>query len=775
MRKYIHKIIILLTILFLQQSEGKCEELLTSYVRPNIGTAHSRWFFYTPAALPFGMAKLAPSTNGHYGSKNGWQANGYDSRHTSIEGFANFHEFQIGGVVLAPIVGKLQTTPGRLEDPEEGYRSSFDKKDEHATAGYYSVFLKDYNIKAELTATKRVGFHRFTFPKSNTSHIIFDIGNIQGESGVVKNAKVTFSEDGRVEGYVSTIPDYVKKYQNGAYVTMYFSAQSDKKPKQWGTFKQDLIIENAKQIDGIGSGIYLTFDTEENEEITVKVGLSYTSIANARLNMASEAKELTFDQAKKNALKIWNENLGKIVVEGKNENDKIKFYTGLFHALLGRGLASDINGDYPKNNGEVGQIQLNSKGEPIHNHYNTDAIWGGFWNLTQLWALICPDYYADWIQSQLIVYKDAGWLGDGIACSRFVSGVGTNFTGLTFAAAYNCGIKNFDVELAYQAALKNEIEWKNRPKGAGKIDLENFIEKGCSYYADVLERDSSRYAASHILEYSFSCYAVAQFAKALGKTDDYGKLMKLSENWKNIYDPTTKYFRPRNTKGEFISKFNPTDPHQGFQEGNAIQYSFYVPHTPEILVNLLGKDTFNNRLDSIFTEAQKNIFGGGTTINAFAGLSALYNQGNQPCLYIPWLFNFSGKPYLTQKWVRAICDEFYGTEEIHGYGYGQDEDQGQLGAWYVMASIGLFDVKGLTEINPSFQIGSPLFDKITIKLPKGEKEMQFVIETISNSKENFYIQNVVTNGVKNSGLKIFFSDVSKGGKMIITMGNSPLK
>lgn len=767
------KVVLSLTIMSIAAENGECfaQKALTDYVNPNIGTAHSRWFFYTPAALPFGMAKLAPTTDGHLGSKNGWQANGYDGRHQSIEGFANFHEFQVGGVLIAATVGELQTVPGDLDNPDKGYRSRFDKSDEYATAGYYSVKLKDYNVKAELTATKRVGFHRYTFPMSKESNLIFDIGNKLGENGIVKDAGIEYTKEGRVEGYITTYPYYVKKYHENAEVKMYFTAVLSKKPTAWGTFNGEKRVENARIGSGVGAGYYMTFDTKDGEAIDIKIGLSYTSIDNARLNMTSEATGVSFDKAKQNALKIWNQTLSKIKVEGGNEADKQKFYTGLFHAMLGRGLASDVNGAYPAHDGSVGQIPLDNNSKPIHSHYNTDAIWGGYWNLTQLWSLICPEYLADWIQSQLLVYKDAGWLGDGIACSKYVSGVGTNFTGLVFASAYNCGIKGFDVDLAYKAARKNELEWIGRPKGAGKIDIKNFVQKGYSHYANALTEDSSRYAASHVLEYSYSSYAVAQFAKALGKTDDYNKLIKQSENWKNIYDPTTKYFRPRNTKGEFISNFNPRDPHQGFQEGNAVQYNFYVPHTPKALIETIGQDLFNTRLDSIFTAAQKSIFGGGKTINAFAGLSSPYNHGNQPCLYIPWMFNFSGKPHLTQKWVRAICNEFYGTDEIHGYGYGQDEDQGQLGAWYVMASIGLFDVKGLTDINPSFQIGSPLFDKTTITLPDNK---QFVINSTDNSDENIYIKDVVVNGKKDSSLTIPYSDVMKGGEMTIKLNNKPL-
>lgn len=748
--------------------------LLSDYVDPNIGTAHSRWFFYTPGAVPFGMAKVGPSTNGHYGNEHGWEAVGYDFRHESIEGFANFHEFQIGGVVLAPMVGTLKTTPGTLENPDEGYRSRFDKDDEYATSGYYSVLLKDYGVKAELTATARVGFHRYVFPEANDAHILFDIGNRQGESGAVKRAEVSLTADGRIEGYVVTTPEYVKKYQAGADVAMYFSAVLDKKPARWGVFNGDSVRAEAKHADGPGAGLYLTFDTQKDEAITVKVGLSYTSVANARRNLETEAKGLDFDGAKRNALNVWNENLGRITVEGKNESDKRKFYTGLYHALLGRGLASDVNGAYPMNNGEVGQIPLGTDGKPQHNHYNTDAIWGGFWNLTQLWAMVYPEYYADWIQSQLLVYNDAGWLGDGIANSKYVSGVGTNFTGLAIAAAYSAGIRDFDVELAYEAARKNELEWTGRIEGAGKMDVRQFVERGYSPYLEHLGFQTtdagSGFGASHTLEYAFSAHAVAQFAKALGKEDDYEQLSRLSKGWGQLYDAESGFIRPRDADGNFIEDFDPSQPWRGFQEGNAWQYTFYVPHDPQGLIVLLGEETFNNRLDSIFTVSRSNIFGGGKTIDAFAGLSGLYNHGNQPNLHISWLFNFSGKPWLTQKWTRAIGAEFYGAEPIHGYGFGQDEDQGQLGAWYVMSSLGLFDVKGLTDFKPSIQFGSPLFDKATVTLGNGNT---LVIEAANNNADNVYVQSLEVNGKPYNENWIYWEALMKGGNLSFEMGSTP--
>ena len=771
-------LVICMSIIMGCSTSTSSTKALVDYVDPNIGTAHCRWFFYTPAAIPFGMAKLAPSTDAHLGNPGGWQAVGYDFRHTSIEGFANFHEFQVGGVVFAPTVGELQTVPGELENPDGGYRSRFDKKDEVAAPGYYSVLLKDYGVKAELTAMKRVGFHRYTYPKTEQANLIFDIGNKQGESGEVKDAEVQYFEDGRVEGYVITSPVYVNIYQKGADVRMYFSAVLNKKPVQVGTFVKDVVNPGKHQEKGPGAGLYMTFSTEEQEAVEVKVGLSYTSIENARFNRETEAADVTFDQAKKNATDVWNESLSRIYVEGGKETDKVKFYTGLFHALLGRGLASDANGYYPKNNGTVGRIALDEEGNPVHQHYNTDAIWGGFWNLTQLWSLAYPEYYSDWIKSQLLVYQDTGWLGDGIACSKYVSGVGTNFTSLAIAAAYNCGIRDFDVKQGYEAALKTEVEWRGRLEGAGKMDVRQFVERGYSPYEKrfdmVTREEGSGFGASHTMEYSFSSFAVSQFAKHLGKEDDYKLLSNLSNGWKNLYDPETRLIRPKDTKGNFLEDFNPLAPWKGFQEGNAVQYTFYVPHQIDELVDLVGQETFNNRLDSIFLLSQKNIFGGGKEVDAFAGLKTVYNHGNQPNLHISWLFNFSGKPYLSQKWVRAILDEFYGLEGIHGYGYGQDEDQGQLGAWYVMSALGLFDVKGLTEIDPKFQIGAPLFDKVTVRLNKdyypGEK---FVIEAKKQAVGDCYLQDISLNNRPQDTVQLPFSEVVKGGKLVLGLGASP--
>ncbi len=747
-------------------------------MNPNIGTVHSRWFVYTPASVPFGMAKLGASTNGTYGNVQGWEAVGYEDTHTSIDGFPCFHEFQVGGLSLMPVNGEVKTTPARLENPQDGWRSTFDKSDEEAHPGYYSVLLKDYGIRAELTATKRVGFQRYTFPASESSHIIFNVGNREGESGNVRDSYAVC--DGNVvSGYIVTEPEYVKKYQAGATVCMYFYATLSKAPESVSGFQYyGSELKDGNSIQGPGAVLVLNYKTSENEQIDVKLGLSYTSVENAKANYMAEAEDLSFDNARRSAAEDWSEQLSRIEVKGGSEDSRIKFYTGLYHCLLGRGLASDVNGAYPKNDGTVGQIELGKDGKPVHNHYNTDAIWGGYWNLTPLWALAYPEYYNDWCASQLLVYKDAGWLGDGIACSKYVSGVGTNMVSIALAGAYNSGIRDFDIETMYAAARKDNLEWRDRIEGAGKMDVRRFVEDGYVPYVDdpgfVAYEKGATFSVSHTLEYSFSAYATAQLAKQLGHEDDYRQLMELSDGWAKLFDDDLKLVRPRVPGGEWIDNFDPYESWRGFQEGNAMQYTFFVPQNPDSLIARMGKDEFNERLDTIFTQARKTIFGGGKVAFAFSGLSSPYNHGNQPSLHIPWLFNFSGKPYLTQKWTRLICDEFYGTDGEHGYGYGQDEDQGQLGSWYVLAAMGLFDVQGGACSEPTYQLGSPEFDEITVHLSKfNTKGGTFKIRAKGNSADAMYVQNATFNGKPLDRCWLYRDEVFNGGELVLQMGTEP--
>lgn len=747
-----------------------------SWVDPQIGSVHGRWFFYTPAALPFGMAKLAPHTNA-YGSIGSWEPNGYDDRHGSIEGFGHFHEFQIGGVVFMPTTGALHTIPGSLEDPDGGYRSRFDKETEHSEPGYYQVFLKDYGIRAELTATERVGFHRYTFSNAGKAHLIIDIGHPQGESSTVTEAFARVVNGNEVEGWVETYPEYVKFCDPGKRVKMFFVAKLSKEPEDSGAFVDALQTMGVNETRGISNGLFLGFDMGEGEVLEIQTGLSYTSLDNARLNLVREASGKSFDQVHEAASQAWNAMLGRIRVEGGDSLDKVKFYTGLYHALLGRGISNDVNGQYPLVDGGIGQIPLDEGGLPRHRHFNTDGFWGGFWNLSQVWALAYPEYLSDYVQSNIDFYSHRGWLHDGEAAGVYTNGVQTNFQGLLIASAYNSGIRDFDVVTGYAAARKNELDYRGRDLGNGKYDLHYFVNNGFVPYKDTVISNgwSFNFGASHTLEYAFSSYAVAQMAKALGKEEDHQLLMKQAGYYQNLYDAETGFIRPRTEDGAFIGDFDPMRAWDGFQEGNAYQYTWYVPHDVEGLIRLMGRDEFNKRLEMTFEESQKSLFGGNPgEIHSFSGVEMLYNHGNQPCLHQPWLFNYSGKPWLTQKFTRAICNTFYGTEPLHGYGVGQDEDQGQLGAWFVMAAMGLFDVQGHAALNPSFQFGSPLFDKVTVQLnPEYYSGKELIIETRNNSGENVFIQSVSFENEAIENAWIDRNRLTRGGTLVFTMGPEP--
>lgn len=742
------------------------------YVDPFLGSVHCRWFFLTPASVPMGMAKLAPHTNAHYGNQGGWEPVGYDYRHTSIEGFGHFHEFQIGGLVIMPIVGELKTSPGDIKDVSSGYRSTFKKESEIAQPGYYKVFLDDYEILSELTATERVGFHRYQFPSTTKAKIIFDIGRQQGESGPVKESSIQYCENGEIEGSIISNPVYVQNYHPGCDVRMYFVISLSKHPDSWGIFKENSVHHGDRKAEKNAGGLYLNFDTQNDSIIELKAGLSFTSIDNARENLYKEGKRLEFDQAKAKALSKWNKMLGRIEVSGGSDADLIKFYTGLYHTLLGRGISNDVNGSYPLPCGEIGQAPLDENGNPEYNIYNSDATWGSFWNIQQVWALAYPEIFSDYIKSHLKLYEDYSWLPDGIAAGCLVPGVPSNFMSVAIASAWNHGIQDFDGSLGYEAALKNEIGWENRPIGVGKYDVKKFVQKGF-ISNDVIWR-GWKFSSSHTLEYCFSAYAVSQLAKTFGYDNDYQKLIALAGGYKNLFDKSIGFMRPVNRDGSFVEDFTPEMVWNGFQEGNSWQYSWYVPHDINGLMNLMGRDRFCTRLDSIFNESKKLEFGGGKQLHSFSGLEAVYNHGNQPSLHISYLFNYAGKPWLTQKWTREICNIFYGTTPVHGYGYGQDEDQGQLGAWYVLASIGMFDVQGGSNKKPTWQLTSPLFDRIVINLNQDYYNgKSFKITVDRESSSSIYINKAELNG--NELKKPWFSHrrVIQGGNLKLSLTDKP--
>jgi predicted alpha-1,2-mannosidase len=757
--------IIILLFLIIESIYGQQSKSPVNYVDPFIASQGARWFAFTPASLPFGLVKLAPMTYGFNGYSGGGGKTGYDYRHRSILGFSHVHEWQTGGILIMPTIGKLLTVPGDSNIVNSGYRSSFRKINEKASPGYYSVLLDKYDILVELTATTRVGFHKYTFPASDSAHIIFDTGHLLGEAGSysfggaeskeILGAGIEILSPTKLQGYTIALPGYqvYRPDLEKKSIRVYFAATLSKPALSYGCYRDNTHNDNEKAEYGKGCGAYLNFQTKKDEVIEVRVGISFINTEQAWANLKAEDNGEAFEQVREKASIEWNKQLSKIELEGGSEENKVKFYSALYHVLLGRGICSDANGKYISNNNEIRQIPLKN-GVPEYNHYVNDALWGGFSNFIQVWSLVYPEQVNSYIKCMLDVYDETGWLPDGLTCDKLMPGMESNQTSTIIASAINRVIATFDIEKAYQACLKSETEWVGRPAGVGKDDLKYFWEKGY-----IPADKSSRASASHTLEYSFTCWATAQIAQKLNKTSDYEKLMKASKNWENMFDTQNRLFNLRNSDGTFLRPFNPVT-RNGFEEGSILQYAFFVPHDINGIVNKMGKERSIRLLDSIFTVSEKNQF-----------RNSAYSHGNEPPLIMAYVFNYAGKPSLTQKWVRAIVDKYYDNTP---FGYkGADDDQGQLSGWLVLASLGLYDISGGCGVNQQLYIHTPLFPKITIHLNRDYyKSEKFTIISKNFSEKNIYIKSAKLNGNVLKNFHFDYDKINSNSTLILELGES---
>jgi predicted alpha-1,2-mannosidase len=731
------------------------EKQPVDYVDPFLGTSSSRWMLFPGPCLPFGMVKLSPDNMDPTGMLDA----GYEYTTESIAGFSNVHSWIMSGFITMPTTGKIKIKSGSEANPDEGYRSKFSHENEEATVGYYSVYLDDYAIKAELTATVRTGYERYTFPKSNNAHILFDL-QIPEETDVkiisAEIAKVTDTE----------ITGFVKRAHNMNDYPLYFVAQFNKpfdSLSGWKGNEMESDIEKISVHENLDIGALVNFSTERDEVVLMKTAISYVSLDQARLNMEVETKPFgwDFDAVHQNAREEWSKILNTIKVEGGSEQDKVKFYTGFYRSYSSRTLYSDINGKYMDMYENVQQLA-----DPDSPVYGSDAFWNTFWNLNQLWSLATPDITNKWVNSLLEIYDKGAWLPKGPA--------GIEYTGVMVASheipiivgAYQKGIRNFNVNKAFKAIKEVQINpgGKHDSGGTvGNLELEPYMEMGFI----PIEKGH----VSNTMEYAYDDWCVAQMAKSLGKSEDYTYFMQRSQNYKNVFDPSTGYFRPKHIGGPWLKHFAPVSKAVGkedsfggkdFKEGNAWQFSFFVPHDVNGLINLIGVNEFNKRLDEGFEQSRPNF------------VSEYINHGNQPNMQAAWLFNYSGKPWLTQKWVREILDNYYGSGHLDGYP--GDEDQGQMGSWYVMGAIGLFQMDGGASTKPVYEIGSPIFEKITIQLDdKYYSGKEFVIRAKNTSKTNKYIQSATLNGKALNKFWIYHSELVKGGELVLEMGPEPNK
>tara|TARA_B100000809_G_scaffold141837_1_gene139399 strand:- start:31551 stop:33881 length:2331 start_codon:yes stop_codon:yes gene_type:complete len=740
------------------------------YVNPHIDTHKSRWFFFASAARPFGMVGLSPNTQ----LKGSWNS-GYLYDSLYVRNFSHIHGWQISGIPVMPTVGEFK---GHLGN--EAYKSSFSHDDEIVKPGYHSLFLKEYKIRVELTSTTRVGFHKYTFPKDSTKHVIFDVGAHLGHSKMAA-ASVEKINDYEISGYSIMSP--TMRRPKPTYV--YFVARFDQPISNFGAWKEgQLVPDKIDEITGENIGAYVEFDKSQLNQLQMKVAISYTNIAQARLNMDNELDHWDFDAVVFDSHEEWNAYLSRIKIKGGTERQKIKFYTDLWHSLLGRKIVSDVDGKYADMTGDkkvIRQIPLDKKGIPKHQQYNFDALWGSHWTINVLWSMVYPEVMNEFCSSMVEMYRHGGFIPRGPSGGNYTYVMIGDPAVSFFATAYNKGIRNYDIEKAYEGLFKNAFqggirdragyEHRDNPQGGG---MNFYVERG--YVPEGIKKPGKhRDGASMTLEYSYQDWCLAQIGEALGKTKEANFFTERSKNYKNLWNPETKFIHPKNKDGSWIENFEPIGKGfnvLGFCESNSAIYTNFVPHDVNGLIELFGgKEKYTDFLNNSFEKAKGNKF-----ITAHGKHAESWvDYENQPGTQMAHLFNHLGSPWLSQKWVRTVKEITFGDVSPYG-GYNGDEDQGQMGALGVLMAMGLFQMDGGASVNSSYEITTPIFDEIEIELNSnyysGEK---FIITTENNSAENSYIQQAELNGENWTNYKFPHDVFSKGGELKLKLGDKPNK
>ena len=749
---------LLVVIIATSLSGYGCRDLKpVDFVNPMIGTDYHGHTF-PGAVLPAGMVQLSPETD-----INGWDwCSGYHYSDSSIMGFSHLHRSGMGAgdwgdILIMPTTGDLKIVPGKKSNPDEGYRSRFSHDDEIATPGYYAVTLKDYNIKAELTVTNRTGYHKYTFPESASSRILIDMKH--GIRDSCTGAMVKILNDREIEGYRMSI-GFVKKQ------TVYFCAQFSKPFKSFGTWKGNDINQGSSEESGYGIGAFVNYNTEENESVEIKVGISYTSIDQARLNLQAESSGWQFDKIRDQAKRTWNDELGRIKVaftKGINDpyrKDKmITFYTALYHSLLFPALFADADGKYIGLDDQVHQ-------ENDFTYHSDFSLWDTFRAEMPLLTLIKPVLSLNSVRTMIAQYEQGGWLPTP---QQFGNCYTNDMIGdhpvVVILDAWMKGINNFDVEKAYEAVRKNAMEKPVGHRSRGRVGLDYYKKFGYIPY------DKERESVSRTLEYAYNDWCVAQLAKAVGKTDDYEMFLNRSACYRNLFDPSTGLARPKDSTGAWLEPFIPTFIGQGkerhYTEANAWQYSWFVPHDIKGLIDIEGgNERFISKLDTLFTMSSEVQ----STVSDVTGMIGQYAHGNEPSHHTIYLYNYAGAPWKTQELARQVMDSLYHSQPD---GLCGNEDMGQMSAWFVFSSMGFYPVTPGQNI---YALGSPVFDKITINLDKNFYNAdKFTIETRNNSRENKYIQSVSLNGKPLTDPWFDHSEIRNGSTLIFEMGPEPNK
>lgn len=739
-------------------------------VNPFVDSHRSRWFFFSSACRPFGMVSLSPDTD----TEHSW-GSGYLYGSKQIRCFSHVHNWQMSGVAVMPTVGEFKGHLGM-----NAYQSAFTHDGEIAKPGYHKVRLTDYDITAELTSTMRVGFHCYTFPKSDSSYILFDTGAFLAH-GPTAYSEVWKVSDKEIAGW--EIMERTGRRPKDTPV--YFYAQLSKPMDEIVSWREGRLEpdSNPERISGKNAGMAVRFKTRNDEKVMLKVAISYVSVEQARKNMLAELPGWDFEQVKQASFSEWNDWLGRIEVEGGSREQQIKLYTDLWHALLGRHVVSDADGHYMDMTSDfprIRQIPLGEDGKPLYNHHNFDAWWGSHWSLNILWSMAYPEVMDNFCNTMTDMYQNGGLIPRGPSGGNYTYVMIGDPAVSFFASAYNKGICNYDAELAYEGLRKNAFVGGIRDH-AGYEHSKTAHSGGMKYYEERGYVPDGRKdvegmhitGASMTLEYAYQDWCLAQMAKTMGKLQDYEFFMKRSKNYRHLWNPESGYMQPRGIDGDWLPCFDPLELTEkgGFCESNSAIYSHYVPHDMTGLIELYGgADKYIERLNANFEKSEP--YGFFRSNKTKEGNWTDY--GNQPGTGMAHLFNYAGAPWLTQKWVRKVKAAY---SDVTPYGgYRDDEDQGQMGALGVLMAIGLFEVDGGCVEKPFYEITSPLFDKVTIHLDnRYYPGKTFQIITVGNSADNMYIQRASFNGKKWNKCWFYHEDFIKGGTLELQLGTTPNK
>ncbi len=746
-------------------SVNKHSEDYTKYVNPLIGTS-KMGHVYPGATVPWGMVQLSPQTNfekmfhpdGSYNAKTYEYCAGYQYKDSTILGFShtNFSgtgHSDLGDILIMPTTGKLVLDPLKQKDGEKGFYSIFSHKDEVATPGYYNVNLNSYNIRAELTASERVGMHKYTFPKTHDAHIILDmVYNIYQHDNKNVWTFIRVENDTLVTGYRQTA--------GWARTRKVFFAIAFSKPfKNYGNRKYDHDRytgfyrkfneeKNFPEMAGRNIRAYFDFDTKAGENIELKVALSSVSTEGAIKNMTAEIPGWNFNKVKNTAKDKWNKELAKVKVETINNGDKINFYTSMYHACLSPVLYEDVDGQYRG-------LDQNIHQSDGFTNYTIFSLWDTYRALHPLLNLLHPDKNNDMIKSMLAHQEQSVHhmlpIWSHYANENWCM-IGYHAVSVLADAAVK-GVGDFDIHKALNAAIQTS-----------KVSYFDGIGDYMKYHYVPCDKNSS--SVSKTLEYAYDDWCIAQLAKKAGESEVEKEYSKRSEYYKNVYDSSIGYMRPKLTDGSFKKEFDPLDTEgQGFIEGNAWNYSLYVPQNIDQMISMMGgKDKFTAHLDSLFTMYLDDKYIEKNEDITRDGMIGNYVHGNEPSHHIPYLYNWTHHPEKTQERVRMIMNTMY-LPKVDGL-CGND-DAGQMSAWYIFSSLGFYPViPGSTE----YALGSPLVKKAIIHFDNGKT---FTIKANNQSKENIYVKSVSLNGKPIDNNIISYQEIIQGGELVFEMSNAP--